>query len=205
MKNQIYILSASVFMLFMSCSGNKENDSNTMKANIEALVAGSDNESEATVVPDDRGYIVNVGDMAPDFIIKTTDGKALKLSDMHGKIVMLQFTASWCSVCREEMPFIESDIWQKYKENPSFYLVGVDRDEPLEKVIEFAKQTAITYPMALDSGADIFALYADRKAGITRNVIIDKTGKIAMLTRLYNKEEFAEMCKKIEELLYSEK
>ena len=52
-----------------------------------------------------------------------------------------------------------------------------------------------------DPGADIFARYADRKAGITRNVLIDKTGKIVMLTRLYNEEEFSSLCKKIDEML----
>lgn len=150
---------------------------------------------------DERGYIVKVGDMAPDFKIKLTDGKTVQLSDLKGKIVMLQFTASWCGVCRKEMPFIESDIWQKHKNNPQFALLAIDRDEPLKTVIDFAKSTGITYPIGLDKGADIFALYAFREAGITRNVIIDKSGKIVMLTRLYNEKEFAEMKSVIEGLL----
>ena len=82
-----------------------------------------------------------------------------------------------------------------------FALYGIDRDEPLERVKAFASQTKITYPLGLDPGADIFARYADRKAGITRNVLIDKTGKIVMLTRLYNEEEFSSLCKKIDEML----
>jgi len=135
---------------------------------------------------DERGYIVAVGDVAPDFSMELTDGKAVKLSEFRGKVVMLQFTASWCGVCRREMPHIENDIWLKHKDNPNFALLAIDRDEPLEIVIEFAKSTGITYPIGLDPNADIFALYADRKAGITRNVIIDKTGKIVMLTRLFN-------------------
>lgn len=150
---------------------------------------------------DDRGYLVKVGDIAPDFSIKLTDGKMVKLSELKGKTVMLQFTASWCGVCRKEMPFIESDIWQKHKANQNFALIAIDRDEPLETVLKFAQSTGITYPIGLDPNADIFALYADRKAGITRNVIIDKTGKIVMLTRLYNETEFSEMKKVIEKLL----
>lgn len=150
---------------------------------------------------DDRGYIVKTGDKAPDFTLKLADGKSVKLSSLRGKIVMLQFTASWCGVCRKEMPFIERDIWQKHKSNPAFALYAIDRDEPLETVKAFAKSTGITYPIGLDKGADIFALYAVREAGITRNVIIDKEGNIVMLTRLYSEEEFAQMKRKIEELL----
>jgi len=149
---------------------------------------------------DDRGYLVKTGDMAPNFSLKLITGETVKLSELRGKIVMLQFTASWCSVCRKEMPFIEKDIWLKYKANPNFALLAIDRDEPLEIVKEFAKAIPITYPIGLDPKADIFALYAQREAGITRNVIIDKTGKIIMLTRLYNEEEF----KKMTDLLNSE-
>ena len=151
--------------------------------------------------PDAVGYVVRLGEKAPDFEMTLTDGSKMKLSDQRGKIVMLQFTASWCGVCRKEMPFIESDIWQKYKDHPSFALFGIDRDEPLERVKDFVRQTKVTYPLGLDPGADIFAKYADRKAGITRNVLIDKDGKIIMMTRLYNEDEFASLCKKIEELL----
>ncbi len=152
-------------------------------------------------VPDDRGYLVKVGDIAPDFTMELTNGEKVTLSSYRGKVVMLQFTASWCGVCRKEMPFIEKDIWQKNKENDQFALWAIDRDEPLQTVVDFAKETGITYPIGLDPNADIFAKYADRKAGITRNVIIDKDGKIVMLTRLYDEAEFALMVKKIEELL----
>ena len=150
---------------------------------------------------DDRGYIVKVGDKAPDITITYTDGTRKKLSDFRGKIVMLQFTASWCGVCRKEMPFIEKDIWQKHKSDPDFMLMGIDRDEPLNKVIAFGKSTGVTYPLGLDPGADIFAKYALRQAGITRNVLIDKEGRIVMLTRLYNPEEFSFLVRKIDELL----
>lgn len=150
---------------------------------------------------DDTGYIVKVGQMAPDFTVKLTDGKTLRLSDLRGKVVMLQFTASWCGVCRKEMPFIEKDIWQKHKTNPNFVLIGIDRDEPLEKVVAFGKSTGVTYPLGLDPGADIFAKYALRQSGITRNVLINPEGRIVMLTRLYNPEEFASLVAKIDELL----
>jgi len=145
-----------------------------------------------TVYADD--YIVKVGDMSPEFIINEAGGKSYKLSDLRGKVVMLQFTASWCSVCRTEMPFIEKEIWNE-KKNSGLMLIGIDRDEPLEKVVQFKKDIAVTYPLALDPGADIFGLFALKTAGVTRNVIIDRTGKIIFLTRLYKREEFDAMKK----------
>lgn len=172
------------------------------KKNAEAAVANQPVIVEAgTHEPDSVGYIVRVGDVAPEMELELTDGQKVKLSDLRGKVVMLQFTASWCGVCRKEMPFIESDIWQKHKANPDFALYGIDRDEPVETVKAFAEKTGVTYPLALDPGADHFAKYAERKAGITRNVLIDKEGKIVMLTRLFNEEEFSSLCKKIDEML----
>lgn len=153
---------------------------------------------------DDRKYLVEVGDMAPDFEIAIPNGATVKLSDLRGKVVMLQFTASWCGVCRKEMPFIESDIWQKHKDNSNFALLGIDRDEPAETVLSFAKKTGVTYPIGLDPKAGIFELYAEQDAGITRNVIIGKDGRIVMLTRLYDPEEFKEMVKVIDNLLIKE-
>ena len=143
-----------------------------------------------------NGYLVKAGDNAPDFTIKEADGKSYKLSDLKGKVVMLQFTASWCSVCRTEMPFIEKEIWQE-KKSAGLMVIGIDRDEPSAKVIKFKKDIGVTYPLALDPGADIFGLFAEKEAGVTRNVIIDKTGKIIFLTRLYQREEFEQMKKVI--------
>ncbi|MDM8161325.1 TlpA disulfide reductase family protein [Labilibaculum sp. K2S] len=138
---------------------------------------------------DSRGYIVKVGDMAPDFEMNLTDGSTLKLSDLKGKVVMLQFTASWCGVCRKEMPFIEKEIWQDHKEK-EFALYALDLDEPLEKAEKLIAATGITYPVALDKGAGIFTKYAHKESGVTRNVIVNKEGKIIYLTRLFNHEEF---------------
>ena len=190
-----FLLAIFSLLMFACTGGNKVKDNPEDTQVLSESVSTEDTEGE------DRGYIVAVGDMAPDFTFTTTAGETLKLSDFRGRVVMLQFTASWCSVCRKEMPFIEKDIWQKHKDNANFALFGIDRDEPLETVKEFAVQTGITYPLSLDPGADLFALYADRSAGITRNVIVDSEGKIVMLTRLYDEDEFAAMCKKIDELL----
>jgi len=152
-------------------------------------------------IPADYGYIVKIGQQIPDFVLNTTAGKSIRTSDLKGKVVMLQFTASWCSVCRKEMPHIEAEIWNKYKNNKNFALYGIDLDEPVEKVEKFAKEIPVTYPLALDPKGEIFYQFAEKGAGVTRNVIVDKTGKIVFMTRLYKDEEFQEMKKVIAELL----
>ena len=152
------------------------------------------NAQEKKVYKDD--YIVKTGDQAPDFVINEAGGKSYKLSDLRGRVVMLQFTASWCSVCRKEMPFIEKEVW-KPGMGSGLVVIGIDRDEPLEKVLKFKKDIGVTYPLALDPGADIFGLFALKEAGVTRNVIIDRKGKIVFLTRLFDREEFDRMKKVI--------
>ena len=151
----------------------------------------------------DRGYIVKVGDQVPDVVLTLTTGDTLRLSDLKGKVIVLQFTASWCSVCRKEMPHLENEIWLPNKDK-DFLLIGVDYDEPVEKAEAFKKQMKITYPMALDPNADIFGLFAHKKSGVTRNVVIDRNGKIVFLTRLYDRDEFEAMKRKINTLLINQ-
>lgn len=146
-------------------------------------------------------YLVKVGDMAPDFTLKYTDGTTFTLSEQRGKVVMLQFTASWCGICRNEMPHIESRIWQPHKDNTGFVLVGVDREEPREVVEEYTAKLGTTYPMLLDDKGDVFASYALRKSGITRNVLIDRDGRIIKLTRRFVEPEFNDLVVTIDSLL----
>jgi len=149
---------------------------------------------------DKRGYIVSIGDNAPDLLLEYTNGQKVQLSDLRGSVVVLQFTASWCSVCIQEMPHLEKDVWQRFKDD-GLVLIGIDRDEPLEVVQKFQKKVGTTYPIALDPGAKHFSKFAHKNSGVTRNIVIDKNGKIAFLTRLFDKIEFQNMIDMIEFLI----
>ena len=155
-------------------------------------------ENTATAQADSRGYIVEVGDDAPEFEIEYLDGRKEMLSDHKGKVIMIQFTASWCGVCRKEMPYIEDKIWKKNSENPDFLLIGIDFKEDAETTSKFAKDLNITYPLTLDLKGEIFELFCGPDAGVTRNIIIDPQGKIIMLTRLFEEEEFNSMVELID-------
>lgn len=188
------VIAALAMMTAVSCGNNKNTSAKSEDNSAEAAA------TEA-VQADERGYIVKVGDQVPDFDLMMMDGTTLNIKELQGKVVMLQFTASWCGVCRKEMPHIESEIWQKLKGNPEFALYGIDLKETPEETAEFAKAIPVTYPLTLDPEGERFALFCDKGAGVTRNIILDRTGKIIMLTRLYDEAEFASMVKLINDEL----
>jgi peroxiredoxin len=152
---------------------------------------------------DPRGFIVSVGDMMPNFELADLDGQVHTHESLLGKVYVLQFTASWCSVCRAEMPHLETEVWQVFQDR-DFMLLGVDLDEPREKVAQFTQQMGVSYPMCPDSEGKVFYSIAAPKSGVTRNVVVDQEGRIAMLTRLFDKEEFARMVKTIDVLTSAE-
>lgn len=190
MKKNFFLMAA---LVMLAACNNVTKKSEGTDAAVEAQV-------KDTIVYEHE-YLVKVGDMAPDFTLKYTDGSEFTLSALRGKVVMLQFTASWCGICRGEMPHIESRIWQPHKENADFVLVGVDREEPREVVEEYTAKLGTTYPMLLDDKGDVFASYAVRKSGITRNVLIDRDGRIVKLTRRFEEAEFNDLVATIDSLL----
>ena len=147
-----------------------------------------------------RGYKVKVGDQAPEIDLKLLDGQIINNENIQGKVVVFQFTASWCSVCVKEMPHLETEVWQRFKDD-NFILIGVDLMENLEVVKEFISKTKVTYPFTIDSDGAFFESFTLPKAGVTRNIVVNQKGKISFLTRLYDEIEFAQMIEHIDKLL----
>ncbi len=142
------------------------------------------------LVPDKRGYIVKVGDKVNDFEVKLLDGSIKKISQFKAPVLVLNFFASWCIVCRKEIPYIEKEIWQPLKDK-GIMIIGVNyKEKPLvaEKAV---KEIGMTYPIALDENGKIFEKFA--RGGVTRNIVLDKNLNIIFLTRLFDKKEFDQM------------
>ena len=152
----------------------------------------------------DRGYRVQVGDPVPAFALTDLDGKTWSNDDLLGSVYILQFTASWCGVCRKEMPHLEERVWQRFKED-GLTLLGVDLDEPAEKVRGLVEDTGVTYPLCLDPGGELFAAVTVPKAGVTRNVVVDREGNIAFLTRLFDEAEFNAMIDAVDTLMNTDR
>ena len=146
---------------------------------------------------DERGYLVSEGEKVPSFEMQLLSGETVTNEMLLGKVVVLQFTASWCSVCRKEMPHLESEVWQQFKDD-DFLLIGIDLKEDEATTRAFIKSIGTTSPIALDLEGSLFSLFAGPKQGVTRNIVIDKTGTISFLTRLYEREESEEMISVIE-------
>ena len=135
---------------------------------------------------------MKVGEQSPPFSFSLLDGTPISNETLKGKVVVLQFTASWCSVCRKEMPHLEKEVWQRFK-NDDFILIGIDLKETPEKVKRFIEKMKVTYPIGIDVDGSNFESFTLPKAGVTRNIVLDKKGKIIFLSRLYEVKEFKHM------------
>ena len=147
----------------------------------------------------DPTTVTKTGDKAPDFSCKTIDGQTINLSGLQGKVVLLNFFAVWCPPCNQELPVLQSNIWNKYKNNKDFALIVAGREHSEKDINDFARAKNFTMPFVADPEREIYELYASKY--IPRNVLIGKDGKIIFQNRGYTKEEFAEIEKLIAENL----
>lgn len=143
----------------------------------------------------DTTTFTKIGDKAPLFTCRTIDGKVVDLSKLQGKIVMINFFATWCGPCNSELPVLQKNIWDKYKNNTDFVLIILGREHSEKEVQDFVTARKFTMPFAPDPKREIFKLYASQS--IPRNVVIGKDGKIIFQSIGYTPEEFV----KIEKLL----
>lgn len=113
--------------------------------------------------------------VAPEFELSTTDGGKLKLSDYKGKVVILDFWATWCGPCRRGIPDLV-DLKNTYKDKIEIIGITVDQGNTIDKVIPFMQQYKINYPVVYANN-EIIKNYGGIEA-IPTSFVIDKEGKI---------------------------
>jgi peroxiredoxin len=133
---------------------------------------------------------VKVGDVAPVFTIQTIDGQLFDLAQLKGKVVYINFFATWCGPCQKELPYVEQEIWQSIK-NPNFVMLVIGREHTPEELMKFRSEKGFTFPMAADTKREVFNSYATQN--IPRNLIIDKEGNVVYFKHGFTEEEFKEM------------
>jgi len=119
---------------------------------------------------------------APGFQLSGRGGKAIDLSQFKGQVVMINFWATWCGPCRQEMPLLE-DIYKKYKPM-GFTMLGVNV-EPDAKSAEawLAKQKPVSFPIAFDTESKVSKLY--KVAGMPSTVFVDRKGNVRVMHKGY--------------------
>jgi peroxiredoxin len=138
-----------------------------------------------------------VADEALDFTLPTNTGENLRLSEQRGNVVMLNFWASWCGPCRQEMPLLDA-MSQRYSA-AGFVLLGVDVEEDNTDAKKIVKDLKITYPILFDTENKVSKLYSVETMPTT--VMIDKKGKIRYINHGYKPGDETKYRDQIRELI----
>ncbi len=114
------------------------------------------------------------GQTAPDFALKSSNGENLRLSEYRGDVVMVNFWATWCGPCRQEMPLLD-ELYSRY-ERVGFSLLGVNIDDNSSKAMDMVSELGVSFPVLFDSRKEVSKLYQVEAMPVT--VLIDREGTV---------------------------
>lgn len=162
MKKKIFVILVIMLLsssIFAGCSNNPSSPSSTNPP------------SSSSTVDTSRA-------VAPDFSWKDSNGNVIKLSELKGKVVLIDFWATWCGPCKMTIPHVEA-LYERYKDNKDVLVLGISVDDPSTagSVPSFIKQNGMQYLVVSDSNSSVSGLYG--VSTIPRFLIIDKNGRIA--------------------------
>ena len=134
--------------------------------------------------------LVSVGETVPSFTVAMLDGDTVSIESLRGKTVLVNFWATWCPPCNNEMARVEKDIIDRFA-GEAFVFLPVSRGEKPEDVRAWRQSKGYRFDTGLDVDTAIFPLFAE--TGIPRNFVIDPDGKIVFCGVGYTPQEFDEM------------
>jgi peroxiredoxin len=114
------------------------------------------------------------GKEAPDFALKSASGSNMRLSEYRGDVVMINFWATWCGPCRQEMPLLD-DLYSRY-ERVGFKLLGVNIDDDSRRAMEMIEELGVKFPVLFDESKDVSRLYQVEAMPVT--VLVDRSGVV---------------------------
>lgn len=153
------------------------------------LVEGASAQTKPTTTPEQATRTV-LGELAPAFSLTTTDGEVFDLEAHRGRVVVLNFFATWCPPCIEEMPVLQREVFDRFA-GDGFDLLLIGREHADAEILAFAKKRGVNMPMASDADRAVFALYAEHT--IPRNVVIGPDGRILYQSHGFERPDFDAM------------
>jgi peroxiredoxin len=123
----------------------------------------------------------DVSGPAPDFTLESRSGENIKLSELRGDVVMINFWASWCGPCRKEMPLLD-DLQVQYKDY-GFTLLGVNVDEDRDAALKLLEHVPVDFTILFDPESRISELY--NVDAMPSTFLVDRDGKLRYLHRGY--------------------
>jgi peroxiredoxin len=114
------------------------------------------------------------GQVAPDFALKSASGKNLRLSEYRGDVVMINFWATWCGPCRQEMPLLD-DLYTRYQ-RVGFSLLGVNIDDDSRRAMQMVEDLGVNFPVLFDERKEVSKLYQVEAMPVT--VLLDREGTV---------------------------
>jgi peroxiredoxin len=135
--------------------------------------------------------------LAPDFTLHTLGGPNLRLQEQRGRVVMVNFWATWCAPCRQEMPQLNK-LYEKYRAS-GFVLLGVNVDDDTRRAADVASKLGLKFPVLLDTDKTVSRIYD--LSTMPSTVLIDRDGRVRYVHRGYLVGDEAMYDKQIRDLL----
>ena len=114
------------------------------------------------------------GRPAPDFALKSSSGENLRLSEYRGDVVMINFWATWCGPCRQEMPLLD-ELYSRYQ-RVGFSLLGVNIDDDSRRAMQMVQELGVQFPVLFDENKEVSKLYEVEAMPVT--VLVDREGRV---------------------------
>jgi peroxiredoxin len=140
--------------------------------------------------PKDETTLVTEGMDVPQFTVQMLDGSSVNIADLKGKVVVVNFWATWCPYCVRELAEVQAGLIDKFA-GKDLVFIAISHGEEQSDVAEFVESKGYKFPIGFDGDSSVCKKFATQ--GIPRNFVIDRDGKVAMSSIGYTPEIFAEM------------